>query len=115
MPDLTADGYGLVVRFDVLPGHEEAFDALVSETVERIRAEEQGTLVYLTHQQPGAASVRVFYELYRDVTAFEAHEEMPHVRRFLAERDAHLHSDPQVWRVTPVGGVVREDTGLGGG
>jgi quinol monooxygenase YgiN len=115
VPDVTTGGYGLVVRFDVLAGHEEAFDALVSETVERIRAEESGTLVYLTHREDGAPSVRVFYELYRDVAAFEAHEGMPHVRRFLAERSAHLRGDPLVWRVTPVAGVVREGTGLGGG
>jgi quinol monooxygenase YgiN len=115
VPDVTTGGYGLVVRFDVLAGHEEAFDALVSETVERIRAEEPGTLVYLTHLEDGAASVRVFYELYRDVAAFEVHEEMQYVRRFLAERGAHLQGDPLVWRVTPGAGVVRQGTGLRGG
>lgn len=112
---MTAGGYGLVVRFDVLAGHEEAFDSLVWETVEHIHADEPGTLVYLTHREPETPSVRVFYELYRDVAAFEAHEDMPHVRRFLAERGAHLQGDPLVWRMTPVAGVVREGTGLGGG
>jgi len=32
----------------------------------------------------------LFYELYRDQAAFDAHEQQPHVRRFLAEREQHL-------------------------
>jgi quinol monooxygenase YgiN len=105
---MTADGYGLVVRFDVLDGHEEAFDALTAETLRVIRAEEPGTLIYLTHREAGSPSVRVFYELYRDVAAFEAHEAAAHVRRFLVERTAHLRGEPEVWRVAPSAGVVRE-------
>jgi len=108
-------GYGLVVRFDVLDGHEDALDALVAETVEQIRSTEPGTLLYLAHRDSSSDSVRVFYELYRDVAAFEAHEAMPYVRRFLAERSAHLRSEPLVWRVALMDGLLREGTGLGGG
>lgn len=114
MSDEAAHGYGLVVRFEVLAGHEDAFDALTAETVARIRSEE-GTLVYLTHREPGSSSVRVFYELYRDRGAFEAHETSEHVQRFLRERAAHLHSEPLVWRVAPLAGVVRGGAGLPGG
>jgi len=113
--DEAAHGYGLVVRFEVLAGHEEAFDALTAETVARIRSEEPGTLVYLTHREPGSSSVRVFYELYRDVAAFDAHETSEHVQRFLRERAAHLQSEPLVWRVAPQAGVVRGGADLAGG
>jgi quinol monooxygenase YgiN len=106
--ELTADGYGLVVRFDLLDGHEDAFDALTAETLRAIRAEEPDTLIYLTHREAGSSNVRVFYELYRDVGAFEAHEAGAHVRRFLFERTAHLRREPEVWRVAPSAGVVRE-------
>jgi quinol monooxygenase YgiN len=106
--DDVAGSYGLVVRFEVLDGHEPVFDALVAETVAQIRSSEAGTLVYLTHREATSGGVRVFYELYRDVAAFEAHESMPHVRRFLAERSGHLRSDPLVWRVSEVDGLIRE-------
>ena len=59
-------GFGLVVRFNLRPGHEAQFDALVSETLNGIRNQEPGTLVYATHTLTEAPGTRVFYELYRD-------------------------------------------------
>lgn len=99
--------YGLVVRFELLDGHEVAFDALASTTLRSIEAEEPRTAVYLTHRLPDTSGVRVFYELYDDVEAFEAHERAPHVQRFLAERGQHLRADPEVWVVEPAAGLVR--------
>ncbi len=37
--------YGLVVQFELIDGHEEAFDALTAETLAAIRTTEPGTLV----------------------------------------------------------------------
>ncbi|WOI59693.1 putative quinol monooxygenase [Streptomyces fradiae] len=34
--------------------------------------------------------MRVFYELYADRAAFDAHEAQPHTKRFLAEREQCL-------------------------
>ncbi|MFI8083694.1 putative quinol monooxygenase [Kitasatospora sp. NPDC086009] len=86
-------GFGLVVRFvarDAAAAH--AFDELAGEALEGIRSEEPGTLVYVNHAVPEEPHVRVFYELYADREAFEAHERQPHVRRFLAERGQYLES-----------------------
>ncbi|MEK2490010.1 antibiotic biosynthesis monooxygenase [Kitasatospora purpeofusca] len=86
-------GFGLVVRFvarDATAAH--AFDELARESLEGIRAEEPGTLVYVNHAVPDEPRVRVFYELYADREAFEEHERQPHVRRFLAERGRYLES-----------------------
>jgi quinol monooxygenase YgiN len=86
-------GYGLVVRFTAKDeAAAAAFDALVAETLEGIQQEEPGTLVYVNHSVPDEPTVRVFYELYADQPAFEAHEAQPHVRRFLAERGQYLSS-----------------------
>jgi quinol monooxygenase YgiN len=82
--------FGLVVRFELAQGHEEAFDRLVSETIQKMETNEPRTLVYLAHSLPGSARARLFYELYSDESAFDAHERSPHVRRFLAERSNHL-------------------------
>lgn len=85
-------GLALVVTHTVLPGHEDAFDALVQRTVESIRTLEPGTIVYATHAVAGSPRQRIFYELYRDRAAFEAHEQYPHMRVFLADRVAHVES-----------------------
>jgi quinol monooxygenase YgiN len=107
MTESPVGRYGLVVRFEVAASHEDAFDALTAETLGGIRSSEMGTLMYVVHREPAAPSVRVFYELYRDEAAFDAHEQMPHVRRFLSERAQHLTGDPVVWRISPTAGVVR--------
>jgi quinol monooxygenase YgiN len=82
--------YGLVVTFTLVPGVEAGIDELVAETLPLIREREPGTLTYNVHALQGRPDQRVFYELYADEAAFHAHEEQPHVKRFLAERAAFL-------------------------
>jgi quinol monooxygenase YgiN len=83
--------YGLSVRFTCNDlASVEGFDQLVAETVPQIRQHEPGTLVYAVHSVEGKPLERIFYELYRDRAAFDAHEEQEHVRRFLAEREQYL-------------------------
>ncbi|GIF11745.1 putative quinol monooxygenase [Actinoplanes teichomyceticus] len=86
-----SEGFGLVVRF-VLRDEQAAqgFDELVARTAAGIRESEPQTLAYVVHGVPGEPLVRVFYELYADRAAFEAHERQPHTRRFLAERERYL-------------------------
>jgi quinol monooxygenase YgiN len=84
-------GFGLIVRFLVRDEAAAAgFDALVERTVPEIERHEPGTLAYVTHAVPDEPLVRVFYELYADRAAFDAHERQPHTRHFLAERERYL-------------------------
>ncbi|MBP5866085.1 MULTISPECIES: putative quinol monooxygenase [Streptomyces] len=85
--------YGLVVRFTARDAAAAAsFDGLVEETLQGIQSKEPGTLVYVSHVPVDEPHVRVFYELYADRDAFAAHEEQPHVKRFLTERGQYLAS-----------------------
>lgn len=105
----TQATFGLIVRFTVRPGSESAFDELTAETVAEVQRCEPGTLLYLCHKVDGAPSERIFYELYRDRAAFEAHEEQPHVRRFLAERARHLdRTDVDFLAPTVLAGIASE-------
>lgn len=84
---------GLSVRFTCKDqASAKAYDRLVAETVEGIKAHEPGTLVYAVHEVQGQPLQRIFYELYRDQAAFEAHEAAPHTRRYLDQRDQYLVS-----------------------
>ena len=80
--------YALVVRFDI---RDEAaaveFDRLTQEAVTLIKGREPGTLIYATHRVEGEPLSRVFYEVYRDVEAFRAHEVAEHVVSFHARKD----------------------------
>lgn len=93
--------FGLVVRFTLRSGHEPAFDDLVAATMTEIARHEPETLLYVSHTVEGEPRARVFYELYRTLAGFEAHERQSHVRHFLAEREA-LVERVEVDRVTPV-------------
>jgi quinol monooxygenase YgiN len=92
--DMTGDAapFALVVRFTVRPEAVAAFDALVADTAGGIREREPGTLIYACHRVQGQPRQRIFYELYRNEAAFEAHEAQPHTRRFLAEREPMLEA-----------------------
>ncbi|KWW98051.1 antibiotic biosynthesis monooxygenase [Carbonactinospora thermoautotrophica] len=83
--------FGLVVRFTCKDqASAEAFDRLVAQTVEKIRAHEPGTLVYTVHEVEGQPLQRIFYELYADRAAFDAHERQDYVKSFLAQREQYL-------------------------
>jgi quinol monooxygenase YgiN len=85
--------FGLCVRFTCRdPASAAGFDQLAAETVPQIREREPGTLVYAVHRVEGRPLERIFYELYQDRAAFDAHERQPHTRRFLAARGQFLES-----------------------
>jgi quinol monooxygenase YgiN len=96
--------FALVVRFDLRLGVEDAFDRLVAATVARIRDEEPGTLLYLCHHVREEPQARVFYELYADRAAFDAHEQQAHVRAFLDQRQAFMDGPVRVEFMDPVDG-----------
>ncbi|MGC0416324.1 putative quinol monooxygenase [Embleya sp. AB8] len=85
--------FGLNVRFTARDETAvRSFDALVTETLVGIREQEPGTLVYVSHAVEGQPLQRIFYELYVDREAFDRHEQQPHIRRFLAAREAFVDS-----------------------
>ncbi|GGT00102.1 hypothetical protein GCM10010156_67760 [Planobispora rosea] len=87
-----AEPFALVVRFTVRHGAESAFDDLTARTVAKITTQEPGTLIYTCHHVEGQPRQRIFYELYRDRAAFDAHEQQPHVKDFLAQREELLEA-----------------------
>ncbi|WP_404830864.1 putative quinol monooxygenase [Streptomyces albidocamelliae] len=50
---------------------------------------EPGTLVYACSEVEGAPNQRLFFELYADRAAYEAHGRQPHVQHFLCESKKH--------------------------
>ncbi len=96
--------FGLCVRFTCKDeASAEAYDRLVVETIEAIRVSEPGTLVYASNLVDGQPLQRIFYELYRDREAFEAHEAAPHTRRYLDERGQYLASTEVDWLTLQAG------------
>ena len=96
--------FGLCVRFTCRDqSSAEAYDRLVAETVEAIKVNEPGTLVYASHLVEGQPLQRIFYELYRDRDAFEAHEASSATRHYLDQRDQYLASTEVDWLTLQTG------------
>jgi quinol monooxygenase YgiN len=88
----VTSGFALTVRFTCRDADAaQQFDALVARTLEGIRTE-PGTLVYVSHTPVNEPLVRVFYELYADEDAFQAHENQAYTRQMLKEREQYLVS-----------------------
>lgn len=99
-------GYALVVRFSLRDTSAALqFDDLVTQTIEGIRSE-AGTLVYAVHTPVNEPLVRVFYELYADRAAFQAHEDQAHTRHFLAAKE-ELLSNVEVTFLDELGGLSK--------
>src|ERR1017187_1580737 len=102
--DLERVMFGLFVRFTCKgEASAQAYDRLVAETIEGIKANEPGTLVYASHLVEGQPLQRIFYELYREKAALGPHEAPPHPRRYLAERDQYLASTEVDWLTLQTG------------
>jgi quinol monooxygenase YgiN len=96
--------FGLSVRFTCKDqASAEAYDRLVAETIEQIKASEPGTIVYASHTVKDEPLQRIFYELYRDKDAFDAHGAAPHTQRYLAERDQYLAATEVDWLTLQAG------------
>ena len=80
--------YGRILIFTVLEDRVADFDRLAEQAAEEVRIAEPDTLVYVIHLVPNAPLQRIFYEVYRDRTAFERHENQPYMKRFVADRRA---------------------------
>ncbi|MBO1750640.1 antibiotic biosynthesis monooxygenase [Actinotalea sp. BY-33] len=99
---------GIVVRFDLVdPTAARRFDELTDDVVPAITAGEPGTLVYATQAVVGDPLARVFYEVYADDDALQAHEDAPHVQQFHALKAPLLRVPPRVEHV-----VLGAATGL---
>jgi quinol monooxygenase YgiN len=96
--------YGLVVRFTCKDqASAEAYDRLAAETLDQIKAHEPGTVIYASHTVRDQPLQRIFYELYCDKEAFDAHEAAPHTRRYLAERGQYLAATEVDWLTLQAG------------
>jgi quinol monooxygenase YgiN len=85
-PERPARPYGRIQIFTLLDDRAADFDRLAEEAAELVSAGEPDTLVYVIHLVPNAPLQRIFYEVYRDRAAFDAHESQPYMQRFVAGR-----------------------------
>jgi len=74
-----------IARLRVNPGREEAAAARVQAMVAAVQDQEPGALIYIGHYSEAEDREMVFFEVYADEAAAEAHEKTPHFAELLAD------------------------------
>jgi quinol monooxygenase YgiN len=82
----TAQFFGQIAIYTLIEDRVAEFDQLTERVVEQVRSREPDTLAFIVHAVPSAPMQRILYEVYRDRTAYERHNEQPYVQQFVVDR-----------------------------
>ncbi|HET7504908.1 MAG TPA: putative quinol monooxygenase [Kofleriaceae bacterium] len=77
----------VIAKLRAAKGKGDALAALLAEQAAAVRAAEPGCLVYRPHRSTKDPDVFVFYEMYQDDAAFDAHRKAPHLTAFRERRE----------------------------
>jgi quinol monooxygenase YgiN len=81
------NAFTVVATIRAAKGNGDALAALLAEQAAVVRREEPGCLVYRPHRSHTDPELFVFYEVYRDQAAFDAHRKAPHLAAFRERRE----------------------------
>ncbi|MGI5499862.1 putative quinol monooxygenase [Lentzea sp. CA-135723] len=90
----------LTVSLNVKPGHREAFLAAITRQAERTFTDEPGCVGFDVAVDTTDDHRFVFYELYTDLAAVEAHRTTPHYAIWREAAGEHVVPGSQVNTVT---------------
>jgi quinol monooxygenase YgiN len=83
-----SDAVTVIATLRAAKGKADALRALLAEQAAAVRAAEPDCAMYRVHQAADDPELFVFYEIYADQAAFDAHRTAPHVAAFRARRQA---------------------------
>lgn len=86
----------LIVTLDVYPEHLDQFLAAIKENSERTFTDEPGCVYFDVTQDIKNPTHFVFYELYKDEAAIEAHRAAPHFSKWREAADICVVKGSQV-------------------
>jgi quinol monooxygenase YgiN len=90
-PEATrAQLFGQIAIYTLIEDRVHEFDRLTERVVGQVRAGEPDTLVYIVHAVPSAPMQRILYEVYRDRSAYDRHQQQPYVTEFEADRRPYV-------------------------
>jgi len=89
----------LVVNLKIKPENVDNFMKRALENASAARTSEPGCRQFDILVDPKDRTKVMFYEIYNDEKAFEAHQQTPHFKKYLAEAVPLLASrERQVWK-----------------
>jgi quinol monooxygenase YgiN len=82
-----ADAVTVVAKIRAAKGKGDALAALLIEQSAAVRKAESGCLVYQPHRSAKDPELFLFYEVYRDEAALDAHRKAPHLAAYRERRE----------------------------
>ena len=89
----------LIAKLKVQPGKEADFEAAAKEMIATVRTAEPGTLAYILHKNSKDPTEFIYYELYQDQAAFDAHGKTDHMKAFGGKIGALLAGRPEITKL----------------
>jgi len=86
---------GVVAILEAQAGKEKDFEDALRVMVPKVEAEE-GTLAYILHKAPDNPAKFLFYELYQDAAAFDAHSSTPYIVELFGTIGPMLAGEPVI-------------------
>jgi len=86
----------VIAKIKAKAGSEGEVEGAFKEMIGKVRANEPGTLIYALHRSVQDPTVFVFYEVYQDQAAFDAHGKTEHMRALGAQLGGKLDGRPTV-------------------
>ena len=77
----------VVATLRAAPGKADALEALLIEQAAVIRKTEPGCVLYRVHRATSDPEAFLFYEIYADDAAFDAHRASPHLAQYRKRRE----------------------------
>jgi quinol monooxygenase YgiN len=91
-------------KFAIQPGKRDEAIAAMQSVLDYVKANEQGTLIYILHTDPKDDDAIIFYELYTDQAAFDAHGKSDAIKAIGPVIGPLLAGRPELKFYTPVQG-----------
>jgi quinol monooxygenase YgiN len=77
----------VVARIRAAKGKGDALAALLTEQTTAVLKAEPGCLIYRLHRSTKDSELFLFYEVYRDEAALDAHRKAPHLAAYRERRE----------------------------
>ncbi len=85
----------VIAKLKVKSGNEAAFEAAAREMLPKVGGE-AGTLTYILHKDVRDPSTFVYYEMYQDQAALDAHGKTDHMKTFGGKIGGLLDGRPEI-------------------
>jgi quinol monooxygenase YgiN len=99
---LPSDAVIVVAQVRALGGKENKLAEVTAALVPAVRTSEPGCLLFQAHRGANIPGVVLFYEIFENHTAFEAHKKAPHTQQWFSDIESLTAGPVEVNVLMPI-------------